>query len=169
MCWIGTKETIVSMGETAKEDITVYKVMVLMDERLYSYIQGYQYEIGKEYALKEKIRCYAYDGVGTYKITKGFHSYGSECNAYLQYDCCVICSPRKETGHTYYETLQIYGNNNGIAIVECVVPKGSIYFKNTGGELVSDRIQITGNIVFYRDLIVKKPYKCVSFQDIFHE
>lgn len=161
MCWIGTKETAV-MGETAAEDITVYKVMMRNEDGLCSYVQRYRYEAGREYALGRRLHAVE-RGCGDFLIDVGFHSYGSECGVSVRSNICTICYAKRQC----YYSLQCYSIVNLIAIVECVIPEGSVYFKNAEGEFVSNRIRITDKVVLYCDLVDENLGKIMRFQDIF--
>lgn len=107
MCWIGANKGIATMGETAVEDIIVYKVMRLNDGGLYSFTRNFAYVPGKEHCLWSKI-VVRDDGDRHVSIERGFHSYGGDC----------------------------------VIVARCIIPKGSIYFKNKEGEFVPDRIVI---------------------------
>lgn len=123
MCW--TTQTP-PVKHIAKEIIYVYKVVFNIDEfQCRSLIMRFDYIYKQECvepSLEIKECKYAYRGE-VREIYKGFHSY-----AYLN----------KATKK--YNTLS--SKHYNVALVECIIPKGSTFYRNEFDEIVSNRIII---------------------------
>lgn len=133
MCWYSRKPVL----KIADVDIKVYKVMKCVYHSLYSFYYLKHYELNKEYNLDKNIPLkYNSDGVG--KIEEGFHSY-------IEYECV---EKHKSMNQPIYK-IKInkfisYSTTvpHAICIAECTIPKGSYYYINLMGEVVSNRIII---------------------------
>lgn len=150
MCWT-TFDIRRTVGRVAKNDIEVYKVMVmkpLEDEELfYSAYRDFPYKKGDLYKLgsKIKIEMLIEESITYYRIFKGFHSYNSQ-STFL----CKEHNNRRESLAVYSinkEKVDSYIENDGITPrilkkVRCIIPKGSVYFENEFGEIVSNKIII---------------------------
>lgn len=130
--------------QVAEKDIKVYKICVNTDNRIVSYFQKYLYvplEITSEISITftEKL--------GFTYVADGYHSYKS-CKWYphlSKYGCLVAVI--EDTCNTYYY-------KSPVVIAEFIIPKGTIYYENTNGEIVSNQIMFTGIIhkpVIYDD------------------
>lgn len=138
---------------TAEEDIVVYKIL---KEDLTSECWDFQYELEKQYSNslvlqncisfycdvdQEHFRSiYGYDGNSSKElisIAKGFHSLGN-------------IKLTKEIFERYHkEIFERYHKNSSyrkFVIVECIIPKGSKYYKNELDMYVSNRIIIVKKI-----------------------
>lgn len=143
MCWFSNKYKVPNIAE---EDIIVYKVMLLRDgyrNELISFYYSKRYVIGKEYIEETETvePVYLYH----YSINKGFHSYSLEKTT--EKECYNYCQIWSGTTLLDYVNLGIdvhYGET--LVAVECIIPKGSTYYENDLGEIVSDRIIITDKI-----------------------
>lgn len=156
MCWF-TYDKGRTIGIVAKNDIEVYKVMVmkpLEDEELfYSAYRDFPYKKGVLYKLGSqiKINILEEDSITYYRIFRGFHSYNSQSTLLCKehdniMESLAVYSINKEKVDSYLE-------NDGITSrilkkVLCVIPKGSVYFENEFGEIVSDKI-IIKNVLEY--------------------
>lgn len=150
MCW-ATVDIGRTIGRVAKNDIEMYKVMVmkpLEDEELfYSAYHDFPYKKGDLYKLgsQTEIDMLREESITFYRIFKGFHSYNSQST--------FLCKEHNNIG----ESLAVYSidkgkvesyiENDGITPrilkkVRCVIPKGSVYFENEFGEIVSNKIII---------------------------
>ena len=150
MCWT-TYDIRRTVGRVAKNDIEVYKVMVmkpLEDEELfYSVYRDFPSKKGDLYKLgsKIKIEMLREESITYYRIFKGFHSYNSQ-STFL----CKEHNNRGESLAVYSinkEKVDSYIENDGITPrilkkVRCIIPKGSVYFENEFGEIVSNKIII---------------------------
>lgn len=148
MCWF-TYDIGRTIGIVAKNDIEVYKVMVmkpLEDEELfYSAYRYFPYKKGDLYELGSQMKILKEESNTYYRIFKGFHSYNSQST--------FLCKEHNNIG----ESLAVYSidkgkiesylENDGITSrilkkVLCVIPKGSVYFESEFGEIVSNKIII---------------------------
>ena len=133
MCWSTKKPAVLKMAE---KDIAVFKVVEQVDEKLLSYCKGFPYEIGKLYETRigdRKVKC------GRLCIEEGFHSYSNKCK----------WKPLDQITDTIHKVT--FGNcvlAIDISIlyehvkVNCIIPKGALYYENEHGEIVSDKIII---------------------------
>lgn len=138
MCWTSDTNPI---PKTADKDIICYKVFDIKDikykrrkflwiplwkkgiEKLYSMYKEYEYV---PYAANPKvnIRCKKRNGIYSWwAIDKGYHSYNTLSKAAF-----VRCK--------IFEL-----------IVECTIPKGTVYYLNENNEIVSSNIIVTDKIV----------------------
>ena len=138
MCWTSDTNPI---PKTADKDIICYKVFDIKDikykrrkflgiplwkegiEKLYSMYKEYEYI---PYANNPKVTIYyrKYNDIHSWwSIDKGYHSYSTLDQAELK------------------RILKLE------LIVECVIPKGSVYYLNENNELVSSNIIVTNKIV----------------------
>lgn len=124
MCWISK---IKPVKQYAYDDIVVYKVLIERRGLRSPYVQSFTWELNTIYESnldypKLCIKEWIYSFIN-YEINKGFHSCakGYTLN---QYYLALIC---------IYPSAEIY---------ECIIPKGSYYYKNSRGEYVSDKLII---------------------------
>lgn len=116
-------------------DITVYKVLEIRRNRLYAPIHaGYKYQLNK---LKKARRFDRTEPLGeSYLIVKyGFHTYGD-----------------RKTAETFARNMKTTHGNEYCA-VECVIPKGTRYYKafGHGGEFMEYcSEQIIANTIKYK-------------------
>jgi hypothetical protein len=131
MCWISEKPAILKI---ASEDIKVFKIVEKFENNIISVYRGYEYKIGKLYETEIGL-------TETSSITfihYGFHSYSDKCKldpngTYFKQpafrimfkDICL--DEFSCRGLSYYK-------------VDCIIPKGSQYYENDRGEIVSDKI-----------------------------
>lgn len=129
--------TVKSSPSIAHRDMICYKVL---DENMCSWIRGFKYSINKVYETELGLlhddpgkiyftslnkRIYNKD---VYCISKGFHSYQRNTKrisrAYVARYTRIPC------------------------VFRCIIPKGSLYYKNQWGEYVSDKIMIKERVNF---------------------
>ena len=149
MCWAGRVEKRI-----ADKDITVYKVITHNGVVYASYYTNFTYEVGKRYDGGKLIPQGSSDyGV----ISRGFHSYSAEnTHIRLSGDCGIKVHAR------------IYLNNPsqfidgyderwyGTFLMACSIPKGTIYYENDRGEIVSESI-------FVKEIIsLSDSYRCLK-------
>lgn len=144
MCW-STYENNNKRERTAKEDMLVYKIVKKYREFGYvSYYMGMEYILDKEYSINnlKAINC----PYGETIINEGYHSYSvQECNICINHNVIYVYSKNKnKLEEDYYEARIL--NSDRTAVVVCVIPKGSIYYKNEHGEIVSDHLIIKNEI-----------------------
>ena len=147
MCWL-SKEVI--PFNIAAEDVEVYKVMFATesDRRLMSCYRRMLYDAGKEYEVEMTVSKLDKGILGKYHmmIEQGFHSYSLDNTIVMRNvtNLSVIC---KETGDCI-ESVKLLSLIKRVA-VKCIIPKGSKYYKNDLGEIVSDQIIITGEAIAF--------------------
>ena len=144
MCFV--KERCNWRHHVADTDLTCYKVLTknLDNNKLYSYYFNFPYEIGQEYSqtLSESY-LYCLDSLETDYIERGvFHSYTPvENNNGVSYPYIVVNEVRSFNYRKKCGSREL--RNKDICIVECIIPKGSIYWVNRyGNEYCSDRIKL---------------------------
>lgn len=137
MCWLGR-----CIRKVAKRDITVYKLGFISENNFISLYQDYIYEIkkiNKEIELKPDL--FYKDGLGDNgAIYKGYHSYVYISMPYSGLDsyCRIIYLGKKP--HCI-RLLNLY------YVAAFIIPKGSEYYENSKGEIVSSNIIYTGKYV----------------------
>ena len=140
MCWNCYIENL--KAQIAKEDINVYKIVKkATKESCISTFRDYTYYLNITpplLTLGVMIKPYAIFA----KITEGYHSYSS-----VNFVCDSI---RKGNFGSYVKIIQL-GNSkenftvdNSLYLATFIIPKGSVYFTNEEGEIVSNKILYTG-------------------------
>lgn len=142
MCWIGKAKD----RKIATEDIKTKKIVDLFEGRYYGYYQiWFEYGLGKTYTAKISPREWVNDDTKRV-IDVGLHSYAwdiemkSLCGGDIQVRC-----PRPLGGQTTYTNRHGFGNGK-IAVMECTIPKGTVYWENQVGEIVSEKLIIEEEI-----------------------
>lgn len=97
----------------------------------------FTYSIGIVYSTKlESPHSYPYSWV----INKGFHSYREPCHMRLIFEgwdsTITIKYPTKNVFIDYFKRP-----SSCLGIMSCIIPKGSKYYENEDGEIVSDTIK----------------------------
>lgn len=134
MCWRTKKPAVLKMAE---KDRAVFKVIQQIDERLSSYYKRFPYEIGKLYETKigdRKVKR------GELCIDEGFHSYSNKCKWEPLYQ--IIDTIHKVTFGNFVLAIFDFSVLYKHVRVSCIIPKGSLYYENEKGEIVSDKIII---------------------------
>lgn len=135
MCWIGRCDV-----KIAERDFYVYKLGRVSDKGFNSLYQNFIYEpkeINKKVELNP-IQVFEYGSA--YVIYEGYHSYKD------------IAMPYSDL-HPYYRTIYLgkivnyIRLNNIYSIATFLIPKGSKYYENDVGEIVSSSIIYTGKYV----------------------
>lgn len=148
MCWV-TKNKKFIKKRIAKEDIFVKKLMSKsMDTKFVeSPCFNMVWEFGRCEKYREKIailkaldlRC----GNGilfddkklAYVIQQGFHSLSPTCNV----------KKINQNAVAFYESKKVFSffdYSNSFILVDAKIPKGSIYYENEQGEIVSNKLII---------------------------
>lgn len=129
MCWVSEEkpERLV-----AKEDITVYKIVqIFPDSKIYSYYNEFPYELGKIYNTDITIK-YVQNSCEYYFIENGFHSYNY--NPDIGFDINLKNNIVCDKGGAVYRGPGVMG-------MLCIIPKGTEYYLNTCGDIVSTSIK----------------------------
>lgn len=125
----------------AGEDIKVYKICVNTDHMIVSYFRKHIY-IPLE--ITPEISITFIEELGFNYVTDGYHSYKScKWHPHLFKD--------KGLAVVVEDTFKTYYYKSPIVIAEFIVPKGTIYYENTNGEIVSNQIMFTG--IIYKPVI----------------
>ena len=135
----------------ADEDIRVYKVMEQMPgSRTFDSLYYHKsYEVGQVYKTVIKPIYNNIECLYRTRIENGFHSY-DRSKTEIKDDSIswhINVKNREDISIDilwYSNSLLKYRN---IVAVECIIPKGSKYYENDFGEIVSDQIIITDNIL----------------------
>lgn len=120
------------LKRTAKTDIVCYKTLIYINEtQAISPFQEYPYILGKEEHTHLKFELFPYIGVNN-----GFHSF---C---FMYDAFELC-------YSLYDSV----NPTKLSIYECIIPKGSHYYKGVWSSdnvpaLASDRLTVIRPITY---------------------
>ena len=151
MCWSINKIECESNPEKyhkiAEEDITVYKFGVQNSNIFLSIYQtNFWYEPNKSNKLI-KLEWLEFNQV----IREGYHSYSGECkidNINIVHDPNVFKIYSKDKKNNKYVINAYVHEKIGVFII----PKGTEYYENEKGEIVSSTIIWTGNCNINEDL-----------------
>lgn len=123
MCWSSKYPPI---KRNAQNHIIVYKVVTYLDssECRSLYYQWFKYVYKRVYRDPDSLEIKESRDMYGWKIYRGFHSYATMDRALREYGDAI----------TY--------NYGKVALVECMIPIGSIYYKNVNDEIVSNGIFI---------------------------
>lgn len=149
MCWV-TKNKKFIKKRIAKEDIFVKKLMSKsMDTKFVeSPCFNMVWEFGRCEKYREKIEIlkdwdldkklaeeWDLDKKLVYVIQQGFHSLSPTCNV----------KKINQNAVAFYESKKVFSffdYNNSFILVDAKIPKGSIYYENEQGEIVSNKLII---------------------------
>ena len=141
MCWVGRCDV-----KIAKRDFYVYKIGRVSDKGFNSLYQNFIYIPG---VLNEKVKIRPI--IYNYSIHKLLEEqYGVIYEGYHSYkDITIPYSGLRSYYRTIYlgkiaEDIRL---NNIYSIATFIIPKGSIYFVNPLGVIVSSRIKYTGKYI----------------------
>ena len=160
MCWKSKEK---KTSQIAGEDIFVYKVMLQNPDtgRYKSLYYEMEYEPGKVYStymepidvgpLCEKCRI---------MINKGFHSYNADKTEIVKGISMNHWSINSKETKDFWLDM-IYGFSylddeyKELVAVKCIIPKGACYYENELGEMVSDQLMVTDNIIKrFKDIVM---------------
>lgn len=122
--------------QVAENDIKVYKICVNTDHLVISYFRKYIYV---PLEITHEISITFVEEFGLNYVADGYHSYKS-CKWYPH------LSKHKELIAVIEDTYKTYYYKSSVVIAEFIIPKGTIYYENTNGEIVSNQIMFTGII-----------------------
>ena len=137
MCWIGRKNT----KQVAKRDFYVYKIGLVIDNTFTSLFQKYIYRIKENNPII--FLNIVEDNCGMIKIEKGYHSYKEVAIEFYQtpYFRDIYLG---DAINGFIDNLSLYSH---LYLGTFIVPKGSEYYINRRGEIVSSNIIYTGKCV----------------------
>ena len=128
MCWVSSN----AVKQIAEEDIKVFKIGESHRGMFYSMYKDFKYQLNQLYTSCIDIESNGYRFVGS----QGFHSYDQSI-VYLKIFNNGI--PRWEVG-AIHARLDFDTVTAGYVKAECVIPKGSVYYENENGEIISEAI-----------------------------
>ena len=122
MCW-SSRYCPIKRG--AQNLIIVYKVVAYIDSsECRSLYTWFKYIYKRAYRYPGPLEIRERRDIYRWEIHSGFHSYATMNRALREYEDAI----------TY--------NYGKVALVECIIPIGSIFYKNEKNEIVSNRIII---------------------------
>lgn len=130
MCWLGYS----TQKHVAEKDIEVYKIGTIRGTKFVCEFKSFFYKKGvvnKELIIKEETHW-----SGCIAINEGYHSYE---RVSIKYDSL---SGKTKSIYRGYVLQSYYDGFYDLATF--IIPKGSIYYKNILGEIVSSNIIYTG-------------------------
>lgn len=137
MCWTAINILDI-IPKRAKTDIEVYKVV---NCGKYAPLQSYIYSINEE-EPKIKIKM---NVILPVSISRGYHSFSNKCRIEKDLKDINIYSPHKGYECLFCVTRPLEN------IHKAIIPKGALYFINRAGEIVSNRIIVTSEIINIED------------------
>lgn len=146
MCWIGRCNV-----KIAKQDFYVYKLGYVSNKGFRSLYQNFIYE-PKEINKKVELNpIQVFEDRSAYVIYEGYHSYK---------DISLPYSGIESPSRIIYlgKIVQDIRLNNIYSIATFIIPKGSEYYKNDMGEIVSSSIIYTGKYVKIGNSILNNNY-----------
>lgn len=148
MCWCGKLED----KKVATEDIKVKKVVERLKDGYYAYYQEwFEYKLGEVYETTVEPRVHKFIE-GVYLIDNGFHSYAwdmemkSQCGGDI-----LVKSTRPNCGQTIFNNFGKYDQSHKVVVMECTIPKGTAYWENATGEIVSEKLIVEEEIYIEDD------------------
>lgn len=146
MCWISYKPW---QQEVATRDIECFKICNLIDNKIYSLYQKFEYQLNTVYKAKPSFKKQIVVKTGkvfSYEITEGIHSYSTRCRLKQVVSATEKCKELKYLNIIKDETLLdciCLNLHPNAVLVKCIIPEGSIYFINEDDEIVSNQIILT--------------------------
>jgi len=144
MCWVGEANN----RKIAKEDIKTKKIVESIGGCYLAYYQKwFGYELGKTYTAKISPREWV--NADTKRVIDvGLHSYAWDMEVKRM---CGGDIKVKSLGYlggttTFINRHSPLSPNYKIVVVECTIPKGTVYWENAVGEIVSENLIIEGEI-----------------------
>ena len=169
MCWISNN---LPVAKEAEKDKVVLKV--LHRERLMlpgsngeksvirytSPVMNFPYTLGVEYEEKIIIEKPYYD----YSINNGLHCYSDKIHFKYEtenFDMCNYIIVMGTHSHITYRDSDF----KKVVLMKCIIPKGTYYYENENGEIVSHKLKIIGEIpirLFNENKYIKGEKLCVG-------
>lgn len=131
MCYIGYFKSE-KQCRTTEKDIKCFKICRMKRNKIVSYFQDFPYELNKLY--KEDLKTNDNYNEDTIIIYIGFHSYNYVFKT--QKIGNRICLTNEKTNESIC-------CGPGTVKVDCIIPKGSQYYKDERGKMVSSQIILT--------------------------
>ena len=161
MCWsIGIKEfneNPEKYHKIAEEDITVYKFGIKYNKK---FLPAYQDDFGYEPNIRnDKVEIKlikdgkSYHGTCYFYVNEGYHSYSEKCH--LLNDSCDVGVYSKIFDEKYLDFYTLVDDFIG----KFIIPKGSEFYENEDGEIVSSNIMWTGEGIYFSDIDINNTIK----------
>lgn len=130
MCWRAFK----AEKKIAQKDFNVYKVLMRNVENslLFSPFRHFPYCLGKEYKAEIHVEEAIFN-----TIDEGLHCYSEDCMVKEFCKSIIVGNPYGETLEGY--TSELYRLGTSPVVVKCTIPKGSAYYENINGEIVTEK------------------------------
>ena len=148
MCWkintIKFSKNSDKYHKIADKNIIVYKIGDVRCDNFFSACELYKYK--RKFSNKKtklKLQELSEDGKDFYTIEKGYHSYSGDCKIII--DIMLFYSPIFITTIILKgkdEQKAGYHDNHCVGIF--IIPKGSEYYENEEGEIVSNQLIWSG-------------------------
>ena len=138
MCWKGRKEEAIRLE--AKKDIEVFKIIYYKTEKkIYkSYYWGFEYK--KDMIEKQDLRT-SNNSDGSILIQSGFYSYKSlDMLNVTNYPQDISVYVRSINDSETIDIVYSIYEKDKLIIAKFIIPKGSEYYENQNGEIVSNQI-----------------------------
>ena len=148
MCWTGKTTD----KKVAGENLTVYKILFIMTGESkgiisFSPFYGMGYEKNKVYERSITPRVFSDYSFGC-QIDEGFHCYDGDCivkECTERPDDLVVIT--KDSYRHIFSGPTLLRDKGLMAAFKCVIPKGTTYYINKDGEIVSEKIEIINRII----------------------
>ena len=142
MCWTGK---IADKHIATAGDMPVYKVLLINGDELLSPYRGMPYAENILYTkdIKPKTGCNDFMGYQI-RIEEGLHCYSGSCTVKMEnaYTDKYILVDTKRHFRLYYKSFRRDTDNRIMAVFRGVIPKGTVYYENEHGEIVSEGLKI---------------------------
>ena len=150
MCWRAFK----AEKKIAQTDFNVYKALIRNVENslLFSPFRYFPYCLGKEY--KAEIHVEEDNIFDT--IDEGLHCYSEECMVKEFCKSIAVGNPYGQTLECY--TSEFYRLGTSLVVIKCTIPKGTAYYENGNGEIVTEKYTL--------DKIVHTPTDWDKFKNL---
>lgn len=131
MCWVSLQ----AVKQIAEKDIKVFKIGESHRGMFYSMYKNFKYQLNQLYSINIYINK---DDDGGFVGSRGFHSY----------DPSIVYLDIPENGIIQWA---VYAGQRRLDFdtviadyfkAECVIPKGTTYYENENGEIISNQIII---------------------------
>lgn len=167
MCWYGN----ITDKKVAKTNIEVQKVLMMSDKDVDRFLSPYRYEVytaneEKKHAIVVMddllVNVVGESKEDLIRIDVGLHSYSRKCkiektqrkslsedflmNFLTVYNKNYNGSKLFGGTHTYSDRI-IYSLRRIPVMVKAIIPKGTTYYENSKGEIVSEKLIITNKIL----------------------
>ncbi len=135
MCWTGNSNPIV-----AKDDIPckkIVKVLYRPPRKIYvpffMHAKSIEYVIGETYTSEIRIRYQWEDGFK--EIDVGLHCYSKDVKTQHLQTGIAVNFLNNPNG-------RYYSNIYNPVLMNCIIPKGTTYYENNNGEIVTEKLKI---------------------------